>query len=892
MSTHLLFWPFIGRHLKKNLWRSALTVLGIALGVAVMLSIHLANRTVLEQFNQSVTQVAGRANASIVPVLGETLDERVLSRMQWLWAEGVSFAPVLELTALMPHPTQPQVVQLLGLDLFEAQSFGWLNDTSAASASAPQTEALSAFKAGHVLVSRALAQSYQLEPGDMFTVQLGSRAVKLTVAGLMAPEGVGKAYEQRIIVADISVLQAASLMPGRVSRIELIFPSASSGQAVLQTPLGQRITQKLTRILPGQVAVQAASERASQLEKLSRSFRLNLQALSFIALLVAMFLMYNTMAVSVLKRRTEIATLRALGLSRNGLLALFGSECLMLGVAGSALGIGLGVALAQFNLKQVALTVQTLYSGQPVAALVIPWGDVLIVFLLGVAMTFMAAAHPLYEAISVSPALSLRTASFESRVGGVAFKLLLLGVALGLLALGLAALPPVSQLGGFPLFGFMAAFLTFFAVSLALPWALGCCFTWLHGLLKLRYPLPTLALAMFRGALGRTSIAVASLTIGIAMMVSLSVMIASFRQTVTDWVNQSLKADIFVEAEHRELSKTLGGVPAGLLPWFKAQPGVAAADGFFDVALMYRNQPARLGAGDFNVLARYGALKFLSGESMQAVLGRCIGKPAALVSESFATRHRVAVGDWLTLPVPSGPWLRLKIEGVYTDYASDAGYIVMDVRQYLAAYAQQNNPEKSDTHLSKNRTAQQNYSSIAIYLKPGTASEATIRAMQARLIPQGYRLSLRTNAALKAEVMRIFDATFAVTYALHGIAIAVAILSVLNTLFMLVIAARQEFALLKYLGFSARQLAGVVLWQSVILGFTGFVAGLGVGWLLSQVLIEVINKQSFGWTIYPQWPWGFLAQSGVMVLLSALLAGVLPARLAARTLPQEVLRDA
>jgi putative ABC transport system permease protein len=872
----MIFRSFIVRSLQKNVWRTLLTIVGIALGVAVMLSIHLANRASLSQFTDSLDRISGKSNAVMMPLASDLLDERLLTHLQYLWAEGVRFTPLLEQTVLVAtkpsnhKDSQTEVIQLLGVDLFRDADFRTIQAQT--TSETRNTETL--FQSPNVLVSEGLAKKFHWKVGDTFGAQVADRDVIFKVAGIMAGKGAGSAYGNRLLVADISVVQDIAHLEGRISRIDLILPQDS---AIPKSDLWQRIEAKL----PQGVSLQVPKSRGEQVNKMARAFQQNLQALSFIALLVAMFLMYNTLSVAIIRRRPEIATLRALGMSGRQVFCLFLGESVFIGFLGNLFGVALGVLFAHLSLQNVALTVQTLYTGQPTTSLMIAWPDLLIAFLAGFSMTILATLQPLIEATTIAPALSLRPESLESRVAHASGKLAIAGLGVAFVALFCAFQPPFELsypnfLNDTPVFGFLAAFLIFFACALLIPWLLG------HGLhvlstakLAAIHCELKLAVTMMRGALGRTAVAIASLMIGIAMMISLSVMIASFRQTVTAWVNQTLQADIFVEAEGRTLSRSLGGISANVLQLIQQDPDVIDADGFYDVMMTYHQAPARLGAGDFSVLARHGDLTFLNQEPFETVMKRVLDhrQQSALISEVFANKHHLHTGDWLEIPLAT-QFVKRRVEGIYIDYASDAGYVIIDESAFSKAM-----PETR-------------FSSIAIYLKPKASSPAVRDRLQTLLVPKGYRLSLRTNDELRKEVMRIFDATFAVTYALHAIAMAIAMLSVLNTLFMLVVAARREFGILKYLGFSARQIRYIVLWQAVILGGAGFLLGSGVGWLLSQLLIHVINKQSFGWTILPIWPWVFWLQSACLILITSLIAGILPARLATATLPQEILRDA
>jgi putative ABC transport system permease protein len=599
-----------------------------------------------------------------------------------------------------------------------------------------------------------------------------------------------------------------------------------------------------------------------------KSYQYNLTTLSFISLLVGMFLIYNTMSITIIRRRPDIGTLRAIGFSKSHIFSLFLAEALAIGLIGTTLGIGFGVFLSQFAAKAVATTVANLYTGQVLDMFSInPW---LLVqaFAFGILMTLVGALAPVLEATSVTPAEASRRASYESHIVQASGTLSILGIFCAVGAAITSVLPPIS---GLPVFGFIAALLAILAAALWMPLLLKVSLTALLPTLKRLFKTEgRLAGLILRGALGRTAVAITSLMIGIAMMVSLAVMISSFRQTVVTWVQQTLKADLWIEPASKFGSKQTGRMSQQSVAIIRHLPGVAAVDAFFEFPITYQDNPTRLGTGDFPVLAKYGHLLLMNGDTAVDVLKRITRHPAVLVTEAFSTRNHVKKGDTITLDTPDGP-KPFMVEAVYYDYSSDLGYIVMPRQWYRQFY--------HDERISN----------IAVYLQPGTDANAMANTIRQKLQGQSL-LHIRSNKELRAEVLRIFDKTFAITYALHVIAIAVALLAVMNSLFALVLEAHREFGILKYLGAEDRQIGNIVLVKAGLLGLFGNISGLAVGFVLSLLLIYVINKQSFGWTIRFEVPWTFLVQSFLLVMGTSILSGLVPARLAAQTPAPQVIK--
>lgn len=863
-STSSLLLKFVLRDLAHNRVRTVLTLAGIALGVAVMLAIYLANQAALGQFKESVDVVAGRANLSIHPLAGNEMDEQVFDQLAWLREYQVKFTPLIDQYAVVLSGANPELVEVLGVDIFGDHSFRNIERQTDANAKQSagkdnQVSSLGLLERDHIMIGSDLARRYHLKAGDGIDLQVNESAKHLIIESVLAAQGIGKAFGGNLVVMDIGPAQELFNMKHSINRIDLIVPEQVSG----------KIMSDLRKTLPQGLAVDQPERRSKQIEKMLSSFQYNLGALSLIAMLVGMFLIYNTMSISVIRRRSDLGTLRALGVTRSSIFLLFSFEALSLGLIGSVAGSILGVGFAQFALKAVSRTVHTLYVDQPRAEILIHPEPILIAIAIGCAMTFAAAMAPAFEAVNVPPAEAARRASFERKVRHLSPWLAGCGAALGAASVWCAQQPAIN---GFPVWGFVAAASAVFAVAFCIPLSLD----WILPRLK---PLFTrwggaeasLAASGLHGALGRTSVAIASLMVGIAMMVSLAVMIGSFRQTVIAWVQQTLRADMWVEPAGRRVSSRIGRIGDDLVARFRKVQGIAALEAFTEFPFEYEGDLTNLGAGEIDVIANYGNLPFVDGERSRDVLLRLAGKNAVAVSETFALKHNKKKGDHLTLPAPTGP-LDVKIEGVYYDYSTDTGFVVMDRTVF------------------KRHFHDEGASTVAIYLKSGYDVEA-VRQELFKVAGRGAQLSMRSNSELKVQVLKVFDNTFAITYALHAISIAVAILGVMNTLFALTLESKRDMGILKYLGASSGQIRKLIFYQAGVLGSVGSLSGLATGFMLSWLLINVINKQSFGWTIQFSIPYEFLLQSFALIMFCSIASGIIPARMAARTVAPEALRS-
>lgn len=873
-TTWTLFRRFILRDLKKNWVRSLITLLGIALGVSVYLSITLANHTALAKFKDTVDEVSGKANLEICPRFSRGVDESVLNDLQWLWDIDGKFTPVIDEIVALPGKNKP-VVELLGIDMLGDPAFKTYSETEGTgtgtgtgtgnsdngSATGKNSDFdsssdTSVFAPRAVLIGSRLAQSMKLNKGDWFNLLVNDKLERVKIVGILSGEGLGGAFSGNLVVADIGLAQMILNTPGMISRIAIIAPEASLAQ----------VKEKLEQELPKTLSVVRPSQRGEQVEKMTKSFEYNLLALTFIAVMVGMFLIYNTMTISVLRKRHEVGTLRAIGVSKWQIVACFFLEAVVLAIAGTALGVLFGLVLADGALKAVSSTINHFYFQHPIENVSFDWKTVLLSAMAGCGLTLLAAIPPVLESIVVSPAEATRRASYESKLRVLAAPLCIVAVIVMGLAYVAALQPPVQ---GFPLFGYVAAFLSITGAALVVPLFIKVLLPRIANLLNAILPGEgKFAARSLYGTLGRSSVAVASLMIGIAMMVSLAIMIGSFRQTVLVWVNQTLQADLWLQSAARAQGSGSARLNESMIELIKATPGVLAVDAFVEIPFEYCGLPTNIAGADLSVRAKYGKLSFVNGEKTSEVLAD-LGEDSCLVSECFAIRKKVKAGDVLHLTTPSGA-RDIKVQAIYYDYASDLGYIILPRATYRSMF--------NDATIS----------SLAIYLRSG---EDPHQVREAILKSATSLLKIRTTSELRGEAMRVFDRTFAITYALHTIAIAIAMLSIMNALFALTLESRREFGILRYLGATARQLEKIVLIEAGLLGLFGNITGLALGWVLSQLLIHVINKQSFGWTVQLVVPYDFLIQSSIVVLATAVLSGILPARMAAKTLAPQVVRD-
>jgi putative ABC transport system permease protein len=671
------------------------------------------------------------------------------------------------------------------------------------------------------------------------------------VRGILKNEGPARVLDGNFMLMDIAAAQLAFDRLGRVDRLDVLLPEGSDMEGSVAA---------IASRLPAGLSAQRPGRRGEQVETMLEAFHTNLTAMSWIALVVGLFLVYNTITISVVARRQEIGTLRALGLSRNKVLSLFLGEAAVLAIAGIAIGLGLARLLADAAVTLTSSTVSTLYIASVAAPPDMNLTHLWMAIAIGLPLSLVAAAIPALEASRVPPTAAMR--GHDTLDMRVRFKpaALIIAAVLLTIAYGLAQLPPVGRR---PVFGYISAFVIVIGAAFLVP-------AIMYGLARvgrvvLRRRLGVeglLAHANLTSAIPRLSISVAALSVSLSMMVAIAIMIGSFRDTVVYWVGQTLQADLFIGPGIRPTVGSEQTVSEDVIQKLSTHPQIASLDRFRNVDLVYEGNLAVLGAGSYEVVVNQGSLLFKSPSNARELLTQGIGQDTVIVSEPFATRYRKRDGDTIELPTPQGA-RTFRILAVYYDYASDRGVVIMD-RGTFRKYFGELQP-----------------SGVAAYLKDGADPER-VRGEMIEMLDEGHRAFIFSNSTLRREILVVFDSTFAITYALELIAIVVAMLGVAGTLLTLVLERRRELSLLRLTGADRRQVRRMVIIEAALIGAVSQGIGLAVGFALSLVLIYVINVQSFGWTIQFHLPWAFLVQASIAVVVATSIAGIYPARRAAQ----------
>jgi putative ABC transport system permease protein len=843
MGRIALLYRLIVRPLFRQPGRALLLLFAVALGDAAVVAIDLAGDAAAGSFHSSMETLAGKDDFEVTAAGG--VPEATVARIATL-PYALRVSPRIEDHAMVV--ATGETVPLIGIDFVaEANGAGNLIGDATSRQGLPHINDPDAIWATHGLAKTV---------GEKIQLLINDQAREYVVRGLI-PDSAQLGTDA--ILMDIGAAQLASGKSGRVDRILIKIPDANDFDLW---------KSRLQQALPTGVLLNAEGTETAANRRMLAAFRWNLQVLSYIALLVGAFFIYNAVSVSVVRRRADIGTVRALGASRGAILGAFLVEAVFFGTAGSLAALGLGRVLAAGAVRMLSATVNALYVSSRPGAMNISTGSVALAFVAGIGVALASALVPAREASMVPPteAMARGRREFEIRIERKRDALIALALAvLGALA---AQAPPI---GGKPLMGYVSALLFVASTALLTPLVVHVATSAGSGVLcRVLGVEALLASRSLGGSLRRTSVLVGALATAIAMMTSVGIMVGSFRQTVVTWMESELPADLYLRPagavggdEHPTIAPEVADRIANTA-------GVESVSRFRSYEIEYQGLPASLAGASHDLKAHRQNLTFLSDRPSVDVLRELAEGNNAVVSEPFANKHYVRARDTITLPLGEQQ-VTFRVIDIFYDYGQEAGFILLDwdtLLRYL--------PDSAPTNL-------------AVYLVPGADLERTRTAIQIAIANR--HLVVLSNGEIRRQGIRVFDQTFAITYAVEAISILVAIGGISGSLISIVMDRRREFGVLRFLGATSGQIRRLILVEASLIGILSNILGLTLGYVLSLVLVYVINKQSFGWTIQFHWPFAVLLGSLSVVYVATVLAGLYPARLAVRLDPMEAVHE-
>ena len=835
VQTALLF-----RELAAHPRRTLVGVAAIAIGVAMGYAVHLINQSALNEFTQAVQSLMGDADLEVRgPRSG--FDEELYSVIARL-PEVAAASPIVEAEARVEKEASPaghaETLRILGIDVFRAgavhPSLIGQADTSATSDPSVTSEQAPPplIDPDVIFLSPAALQSLGLTTGQTLAIQVGLETIRLRIAGTLPAAGAGI----RIGVMDIGAAQWRLQRLGLLSRIDLkLRPGVDP----------QEFAARLSPRLPAGVVATTPTDNQSRVSNLSRAYRVNLTVLALVALFTGSFLVLSTQALAVVRRRAELALLRVLGVTRRGVVGLLLTESAIVGGVGSALGLGLGYAAATFVLARFGGDLGGGYFTGVTPHIRFNATSALVFFALGVAAALAGTLMPALEAARARPAAALKAGDEESALRKVRSPWL------GLVLMGAGILAArVGPVDGLPLAGYLAIALLLIGGIALVPFLAHALFS--------RLPLPRqpvlgLALAQLAGAPGRASLALAGIVASFSLMVAMAIMVASFRDSVDQWLARVLPAELYVRAGS---GSDTAFFTAQDVARIRATPGVKRAEFLRtnQLTLAPTRPPVTLLARPIDPLNPSARLP-LTGDIVP-LPGN--GPPPIWVSEAMVDLYGFIPGKIVTLPL-AGQRISFLVAGVWRDYARQHGSVVMVDRDYQRL--------TGDTLVSD----------AALWLVPGASTTQVSAAIRAA-VTGGQRLEFAEPGEIRATSLSIFDRSFAVTYLLEAVAIVIGLAGVAASFGAQALARAREFGMLRHVGMTRAAIGAMLAFEGALLALLGIAVGLTLGWMVSLILIRVVNPQSFHWTMDVHVPWLPLAAVAAVLMAAAALTALVSGR--------------
>jgi len=822
------------RYLSRRIGQTLLLALGILLGVSVVVAVDYANEGSRKALELSTQSIIGRATHQITSVEGGIKEEEFAKLMRSGVLEAAS--PIVEAYVNVIE-LEDRTFLLFGIDPISDYPFREYYQGS----NVEQGQSMTLLsQPGSVILSLESAFKYNLALGDEIHLGFEGREIAVTIAGLIqASSNEQNQALQGLIITDIASAQEILGKEKILDRIEVILDT----QDEIDT-----LNENLSEFL----MLSPANEQSEQINNLVSAFQVNLTALSLLALVVGVYLIYNTMTFSVIQRRELIGLMRGIGFYKREIFFVIIFEATMIGIVGTFFGLLAGVLMGKQTVNLVLQTINDLYFVTTVRDVSVSQLSLIKGALLGIGATVLATIPPALEATRVTPRMAGIRSSLEKKAQGSlgrSFVFVLITFAAGLFFLFL----PI----------FKTLWWSFFATLL---FVIG--FSILSAIC-LELLLPSIArflrkyFGLFAGmaarelyrSLSRTAIAIAALMVAISVTIGMGLMIGSFRNTVQIWLDETLSGNIYVSVPGQQANNSAARIDEQILETIEEQNGIKKIDYLFSTEVSSAN-------GDLlmSVVSNVDIAKerlFKQKQDTIPVLREYFEAGYIFVSEPLANRLNVRVGDSIPIQTTKGQQ-EYPIAGIFFDYSSNQGYFLMEKNVYL-----QNWPKFEAT-------------TISLMVEDESRIQDMVWQLQKATNQNKQKVMIRDNETLKKNVMEIFDRTFTVTHALRFIATLVSFIGILSAILLILLDKKQEFGVLKALGVQSHEFWRLILFETGLMGLFAGIFAIPTGIVISYILIYIINLRSFGWTLQIHLDGLLLLNGVIFAVLAAMAAGIYP----------------
>ncbi len=831
------------RYILKHKWQFVLSLIGIAIGVAIVVAIDIANYSTGKAFNYSLNEVTGKATHRIFSKSSGIPD----SFYTFLKVEkGIkNIAPVIE-GYFTFEDSSKKVYRLLGIDIFAEKPFRNYFSDSNISIEGGLTELLTI--SGTVLFPEQRRSFFKDDLNKIRNVYIEGRTSQIIISGFYMSRNL---TQDNLVIADISTAQEISGKQGFIDYIDLIIRDENE-------------LNEIKTLLPDNFTVEKSDSRSKIAEQMLDAFEVNLTALSLLALIVGIFLIYNTMSFSVVQRKTLIGTLRATGVTSNEIFIMILKESFFTGLIGTTIGIISGILISGFLIDMISGSVNDLYFVVSVNEVYISPYIIGKGILLGLIATLFSAIKPAKEAAELKPRISMLRSEQEQRILKTLPGRTLTGVGL-ILAGGLILLIPSKNIW-LSYIGILPIIIGFALLS---PFVIILFNKILSGLSKKVFGFTgKIALNGILKNISRTNTAVAALGIAVAATLGVSTMITSFRNTVVSWLKSGLNADLYISAPSFVSRWNDNLLPDSLPESYKKINGVKEINYFRDFRINQNDNEYHIFASHLSLYA-YNSLKFKEGDKEEAYEKLIEG--GVIVTEPFAFRNNVRLGSEILLNTDNG-YKKFIISGIYYDYASDLGYIMMYYDRFRENW---NSP---------------GITGISVYLDNGANKDSVISELYNKTA-SSQKLIIRSNKYLLDTSIEIFDRTFLIAEVLKLLSVIVAFVGILSSLMSLQLEKAREFGIMRANGLLPLQLFKIINLQTFFMGLISGLIALPLGYFLAAILVFIINKRSFGWTMQFDIVPSLIIESFLLAIFASIIAGLYPAYKMSKSSPALALKE-
>lgn len=833
------------RYIFKHKLQFGLSVLGIAIGVAIIAAIDIANISTSKAFNMSLNSVTGKATHRIISVSGAIPDSvytflRIQKRLK-------NIAPVVENNITIEDSVKRSFV-LLGVDLFAEKPFRDYLSSSNINLKGGLKDFMN--QKNSVVLSFENSKRLNKYAGDTINASINGIKKKIVLAGVINNYGSPSQLEN-LIISDISTAQELSGKNGTLDAIDVITDDIVS-------------EEEINKLLPSGYELQRSSARSDIAEQMLSAFNVNLNALSMLALIVGIFLIYNTMTFSVVQRKKVLGIYRSLGVTEGEVYRLIINEVLIVGFIGTALGFVIAIFISKSLLTLISRTINDLYFVVSVTEIEITGFIVIKTFVVGLLASLISSLKPAKEASHAKPGISIVRSNQEIKIINNIFKLSVFGVAVGLSGAFILLLPSknvwLSYAGVLPvIIGFALLSPLVIKISERLLTPLSGILFGITGKISSRSIIQNIS---------RTNTAIFSLSIAVAATVGVGTMISSFRETVVSWLENGLKADIYVSAPSLISNSNDPNIPYSIKDSIIRMQEIKSINFYSEFKLYQEGNLINIlatgftnpGNKDFKLKGNDDANiinKFLNGEVM--------------ITEPYAYKNNISAGDVIKLKTDDG-YKDFKVAGIYYDYSSDKGFVSIEYSVFQKYWKSKG------------------LSGIAVYLKSDKDADA-VKDKISSLAGNDAELIIRSNKFLRESSIQIFDRTFIVAKVLQLLSVVVAFIGILSALMSLQLERNKEMGVMRAVGLFPSQLFKISTLQSVFMGIISGLLALPLGALLAYILVFIINKRSFGWTMQLSLEPDILLEALALAVVASVLAGIYPGYKISKISPSAALRE-